>query len=167
MDSLILEKDNSEHQARQYSSHKHVANIEWWANHKKEEEDGAHIWHSQQGTDAISRHPSGDTNPEILCLPDDIAHTQNAVAVQRMLLAGIHSQEVADQDSNTTDISTYSLESRHSVTWDCVREATASDEDMHLLLSLIENDAPQFLHELPHALHHFHRYIGISTHRME
>ena len=35
MDSLILEKDNSEKQARQYSSHKHVANIEWRANHKK------------------------------------------------------------------------------------------------------------------------------------
>ena len=28
VDSLILEKDNSEHQARQCSSHKHVANIE-------------------------------------------------------------------------------------------------------------------------------------------
>ena len=167
MDSLILEKDNSEHQARQYSSHKHVANIEWWANHKKEEEDGAHIWHSQQGTDAISRDPSGDTNPEILCLPDDIALTQNAMAIQRMLLAGIRTQEAADQDSSTTDISTYSLESRHSVTWDCVREATASDEDMHLLLSLIENGVPQFRHELPHALHHFHRYLGISTHRME
>ena len=35
MDSVILEKDNSENQARQYSSHKYVANIEWWANHKK------------------------------------------------------------------------------------------------------------------------------------
>ena len=28
VDSLILEKDNSENQARQYSSHKYVANIE-------------------------------------------------------------------------------------------------------------------------------------------
>ena len=35
MDSLILEKDNSENQARQYSNHKHVAKIEWWANRKK------------------------------------------------------------------------------------------------------------------------------------
>ena len=39
MDSLILEKDNSENQARQYSSHKHVANLEWWANHKKKKKD--------------------------------------------------------------------------------------------------------------------------------
>ena len=28
VDSLILEKDNSKNQVRQYSSHKHVANIE-------------------------------------------------------------------------------------------------------------------------------------------
>jgi len=39
-----------------------------------------------------------------------------------------------------------------------VREATASDEDMHLLLSLIENGMPQFCHELPHALHAFHQF---------
>ena len=35
MDLLILKKYNSENQARQYSSQKHVANVEWWANHKK------------------------------------------------------------------------------------------------------------------------------------
>jgi len=34
MDSQIPE-ENFENEARQYSSHKHVANIEWWANHKK------------------------------------------------------------------------------------------------------------------------------------
>ena len=95
-----------------------------------------------KAADAISRHPSGDTNPEILCLPDDIAHTQNATAVQRMFLAGIRTQEAADRDNSTTEISTYSLESLHSVTWDRVREATANDEDMHLLLSLIENGMP-------------------------
>lgn len=39
-----------------------------------------------------------------------------------------------------------------------MREVTASDEDMHLLLSLIENDMPQFRHELPLALHAFHRF---------
>ena len=33
--SLILEKDNSKNQARLYSSHKCVANIEGRANHKK------------------------------------------------------------------------------------------------------------------------------------
>ena len=35
VDSVILEKGNSENQARQYSSHRHVADTEWWANHKK------------------------------------------------------------------------------------------------------------------------------------
>ena len=123
-----------------------------------------------KAADAISRYPSGDTNPEILCLPDDIAHTQNAMAVQRMFLAGIRTQEAADRDNNTTEISTYSLESLHSVTWDRVREATDSDEDMHLLLSLIENGMPQFRHELPHAVRAFHGFrehlqnIGWSNH---
>ena len=86
--------------------------------------------------DAISRHPYDDTNPKILCLPDDIAHTQNAMVIQRMFLAGIRTQEAANLENSTTEISTYSLESLHSVTWDRVREATASDEDMHILLSL-------------------------------
>ena len=111
-----------------------------------------------KAADAISRHPSGDTKPEILCLPDDTAHIQNAMAVQRMFLAGIRTQEAADRDSSTTKISTYSLESLHSVTWDRVREATASDEDMHLLLSLLENGMPHFRHELPHAVRTFHRF---------
>ena len=43
MDSLILEKNNSENQDRQYTSHKHVANIEWWANHKKKNNQHA-LW---------------------------------------------------------------------------------------------------------------------------
>ena len=30
-----VEKDNSENQAWQYSSHKHVANTEGWADHEK------------------------------------------------------------------------------------------------------------------------------------
>ena len=111
-----------------------------------------------KAADAISRHPSGDTNPEKLCLPDDIAHTQNVMAIQRMFLAGIRSHGTADWDDGTTEISTYSLESLRSVTWDRVREATASDEDTHLLVSLIENGMPQFRHELPHALRAFHQF---------
>ena len=80
------------------------------------------------------------------------------MATQRMFLAGIRTQEAANHDNNTTEISTYSLESLHSVTWDHVIEDTASDEDMHLLLSLIENSMPQFCHDLPHALRAFHRF---------
>ena len=75
-----------------------------------------------------------------------------------MFLAGIRTQEAADHDNKTTDILTYSLESLHSVTWDRVREATAGDEDMHFILSLIENSMPQFRHELSHALRAFHRF---------
>ena len=111
-----------------------------------------------KAADAISRHPSGDTNPEKLCLPDDIAHTQNVMAIQRMFLAGIRSHGTADWDDGTTEISTYSLESLRSVTWDRVREATASDEDTHLLVSLIENGMLQFRHEPPHALRAFHQF---------
>ena len=94
-------------------------------------------------------------------LPDDIAHTQNAMAIQRMFLAcslEIRTQEAACWDNSTTELSTYSLESLHSVTWDRVRGATTSDENMHLLLSFIENGIPQFRHELPHAWRTFHRF---------
>ena len=50
---------------------------------------------------------------------------------------------------------TYSL---HSVIWDCVRDAIASDEDIQLILYLIENGMPHIRHELPHALRAFHRF---------
>ena len=110
----------------------------------------------KKAADAISRHPTSDTNPEKLCLPDDIAHTQNIMAIQSMFLAGIRAHGTADW---TTEISTYSLESLRSVTWDRARKATASDEDTHLLVSLIENGMPQFRHELPHALRAFHQFL--------
>ena len=64
-----------------------------------------------KAADAISRHLSGDTNPEILYLPDDIAHTQHVMAIQRMFLVGIRTKKAADRDNSTTDVSTYSLES--------------------------------------------------------
>ena len=111
-----------------------------------------------KAADAIFRHPSGHTNPEKLCLHDDIAHTQNVMAIKRMFLEGIRCHGTADWDDGITEISTYSLESLRSVTWDRVREATASGEDTHILVSPIENCMPQFRHELYHALRAFHLF---------
>ena len=45
-----------------------------------------------------------------------------------------------------------------SVTWDRVREATASNPDMHLLTELIENGMTETRSEMPVSIRQFHQY---------
>lgn len=115
-----------------------------------------------RAADAVSRHPSGNPTPEILCLPDDIASLQDHETIRHNFLAGVRTRDNEDDYHDSIDEPdesvVFALASLHSVTWDRVREATASDEDMHLLTSLIEEGLPQFRHELPPPLRSFHQF---------
>ena len=67
-------------------------------------------------------------------------------------LAGIRQQDnysyKDDTDDETLGSAAHALNSLTSVTWDRVRQATASDDTMTLSLSTIESGIPKHCHEL-------------------
>ncbi|CAB3985538.1 Transposon Ty3-I Gag-Pol poly [Paramuricea clavata] len=119
-----------------------------------------------KAADALSRHPSGTTNPEAMPIPDDVADI-NANSPPPMLsnpvLAGIRTLE-PDTYSITATIEkqllSSAIKSTHSmaVTWDRVKTATASDTTMEKLLSTITAGFPEFRHELPPDLQEFFQF---------
>ena len=123
-----------------------------------------------KAADAVSRNPSGTEYPIKMELPDDIAFIEDTdyiltqKDVQRSFLAGIRDTEnMPPLIHDTTDVIanqtvTAALNSFQAVTLDRVRLATASDDNMNQLLSIIEAGFPQHRHELPPALREFFQF---------
>lgn len=108
-----------------------------------------------KAADALSRHPTGSTSPEMLVLPDDIAAASEtptplpASAAGHSFLAGLRSDENPPKSCSTTldNQLVYSATSAlqtMAVTWDRVRLATTGDQDMATLLHIIQSGFPQF-----------------------
>ena len=120
-----------------------------------------------KAADAVSRHPTGTTNPELLVLPDDIAAATNALATLpqldapgRSFLAGIcHNEPRSRICSITIDdqlvSSASSALSTMAVTWERVKLATTSIGDMTRLIDIIDHGFPNSRHELPPALQEY------------
>ena len=121
-----------------------------------------------RAADAISRNPTGNTYPQQLILPDDIASMDvyttlpTSLEIQHSFLKGIRVTEDIDHCHDINDdlfkSATCALESLQSVTLDRTREATASDESMNQLISIIEGGIPQVRNELPEPLRPFHQF---------
>ena len=115
-----------------------------------------------RATDCLSRHPTGA--PLKLHLPDDIATIAPPpinLTEPLTLMAGFRADTDADAiEAGILPSSVSSLDSLHlkSVTWDRVRTATASDEDMHCLVGLVESGLPAFRHELPGPLRDYFQF---------
>ena len=111
-----------------------------------------------KAADAMSRHPSGPQNPDMMKLPDDIA----PINAMHTFLAGIRQQDnysyTEDTDDETLGSAVHALNSITSVTWDRVRQATASDDTMNLLLSTIESGIPKHRHELHPTIREYHQF---------
>ena len=117
--------------------------------------------------DAVSRHPTGPTNPDKMILPDDIAvttHLQTTFPLHhlsRSTLAGIRRKAPPPQQLTTYDVlassATATLKTM-AVTCDRVRLATTSDQDMIQLISFIESGLPQSRHQLPPSLQEYHQF---------
>ncbi|CAG2248714.1 unnamed protein product [Mytilus edulis] len=115
--------------------------------------------------DGVSRHPTGD--PEKLILSDDIAAIRNStmsLPPATSFLSDIHHIDL-ESDATEIDNSVFisavsSLDSLavKSVTWDRVRTATASDDNMNELINLIESGTPEFRHEFPPQLREFFQF---------
>ena len=95
-----------------------------------------------KATDAVSRHPTGTTKPDLLVLPDDVAAATAAMAIlpqldtsRHSILASIHHSE---PPPGTCSITIYdklassasSALSTEAVTWERVKLATARHGDM-------------------------------------
>ena len=116
-----------------------------------------------KAADTVSRHPTGDTQPERFHLTDDISsamsqHQEDSLsdsAVRHHFLAGIrcnddHIAQSVDTSSENGMLST--------VTWDKVCQATSSDDNMNHLLTLIESGMPMSRHDLPVKLQEYHQH---------
>jgi hypothetical protein len=119
-----------------------------------------------RAADALSRHPTGPTNPERMLLPDDVAATTDSEAtfpfndLGYFFLAGIRSQD-PPRNSNPDDqlaSSALAALSTMAITWERVKLATTSDHDMTQLITLIESGFPQLRHELPSNLQEYYPF---------
>ena len=113
-----------------------------------------------KAADTTSRHPTGDTQPERFHLTDDISsamsqHQEDSLsdsAVRHHFLACIR----CNDDHITQSVDTSSENGMLStVTWDKVRQATSSDDNMNHLLTLIESGMPMSRHDLPVKLQEY------------
>ena len=117
------------------------------------------VWH--KAADALSRHPTGSTSPEMLELhiPDDIP----ASYAGHSFVAGICSDEnqlrsySTTIDSQLASTTTSALQTL-AVTWDRASVATTSDQDMQTLSQIIESGFPQFRHKLSTALQEYYQF---------
>ena len=119
------------------------------------------------GSDAASRHPAGD--PDHLLLPGEAsdAETQVHTTVTVSCLDSLTSlYQYADDtdaadDTSTVAAATCALNAVVSVvTWDMVREATASDPTFISLISFLEDGFPDDCRELPADVRPYHRFAA-------
>ncbi len=112
----------------------------------------------------MSRHPTGDHNPEKLLLPVDIHNIAKVIMKPSLhipleLIAGICME---DQQNHSDEMLTASiassLNSIQTINWKDVQTATSSDNTMNLLLSIIEEGLPDQKHLLPTTLREFHPF---------
>ena len=98
--------------------------------------------------DAVSHHPTGSTNPDLLPLPDDIATIKIPTSffpfdpTMHPILAGICCEELplescSHQIDDKLTSSAVSALSTMAITWDRVKLATTSDKDLTQLVSII------------------------------
>lgn len=99
-----------------------------------------------------------------MVLHDDIQGISNGnatplVTIPAQLMAGISSDDQLSsihEESQLQEPLISALHSTHSVTWKQVQNATASDDNMLLLLSTIEDGIPELKNQLPPGIREYH-----------
>lgn len=100
-------------------------------------------------------------------LPDDVAALEDSTTFLSHLspnqdfLAGIRVMEEStdiDDENMRKCYAAAALTPLQAVTWDDIRTATASDEHLNQLLTIIEHGMPENRHELPPPLREYHQF---------
>ena len=119
-----------------------------------------------RAADAVSRHPTGTESPTKLHLPDDMAGIEDPTNPSlmdkpvRSPLSVICCQEPKSRANNNDQIASSASSALTSIatTWDRIRAATASDDNMNQLITLIESGMPDSRYELPQQLQEYHQF---------
>lgn len=115
-----------------------------------------------RATDCVSRHPTGKA--EQLLLQDDIANVSSSLASMThssSLMCGLRipaSNQPQEDTSTLMAVSSIDALNIQSITWDRVRTATASDENMQALLNIVECGIPDSAREMPAEIREFHQF---------
>lgn len=113
-----------------------------------------------KASDALSRHPTGPVQGEMMVLEDDL-HSIKRPRIPTSLMAGISedSTNIADDvDTSMKSSLTAALSTSHATTWDDVQEATNSDDTMLMLLDTIESGFPEKRSSTDEDIRDFHTY---------
>uniref|UniRef100_A0AAV2JCK1 Telomerase-binding protein EST1A n=1 Tax=Knipowitschia caucasica TaxID=637954 RepID=A0AAV2JCK1_KNICA len=115
-----------------------------------------------RAADAMSRRPVGTLCPSPMDLPDDnaamvthLSPSTHADVLSLIRLTGPVNDEVEEGDLTWCAAG---LESLRSVTWDRVKEATCSDDDMRALEEIAADGFPESRTGMPVAIRNFHQY---------
>ena len=113
----------------------------------------------------MSRHPSGPESPEKMYLPDDVCSIYSTELLppkaHQVLPSKVFDQAtstIADEEGLLKQSIAAITTTCNSVTWDMIKEATSSDNNMVQLTELVESGFVQHLDELPEALRPYHQY---------
>ncbi len=102
-------------------------------------------------------NPTGDPNPPkypLVDYMDSVSHTPEPSDLISFLRNNAPQQ--CDIDISLQSSASVSLESLQSITWDRVKVATASDQDLAHLTNMLEyGDMPQTRHEWPESLREY------------
>ncbi len=106
-------------------------------------------------SDALSRYPTGIRTPDQMVLPDVVSAPPPRIPLT--LMAGIsdETEEEADEDDLANTLCAM-LSSTVPITWQRLKEATTSDDDMQTLLAAIEEGFPAKRADTPGEIKDFH-----------
>lgn len=116
--------------------------------------------------DTLSRHPTGNRNPQKMILHDDIHSISDNITtpclhIPTQLMAGACTDDQlypTQTESQIEESLISSLNSTHTVNWEQVQTATSSDDNMLLLLSAIEDGIPDLKHKLSPSIREYHQF---------
>ena len=112
-----------------------------------------------RAADGVSRHPTG--SPSRMHLDDDVAANQDGEPLLPPALPVAMRMAATDEDPEdpvvACGVASLAFLPVRSVTWERVRVATASDPDMHFLVTLIESDIPDSRSSMPIPLRDYHQ----------
>ena len=112
---------------------------------------------THKAANATSRHPVSEAIklllPDDVALLEDIGDPSSCKEYRFAFLSAISIAETSplydDHESSLQQFTVATINSLQSVTWTHVRLATASNDDMNQLLSIIESGMPNSRHQLP------------------
>ena len=111
--------------------------------------------------DAVSRHPTGNSKPRAMYLPDDIHGIKNVANVKFYPICthkgAFEAQNITLYENNILQIAA-STPTFKCLNWESIRIATVSDEELMMLTSLIEHGIPERASDVNPNIRIYHQY---------